>query len=99
MKETLDKIISKLSPVLSVLSKYKLFTFFMILLLLYGFVVFRINVLNNKVPSDSDVSAKLQNVGSPHLDQSVKDKIQQLQDNSVEVQSLFNSARNNPFNE
>ena len=99
MKETIKKIITKILPVVAKLGRYKLFTFSMVLLILYGFLVFRINVLNNKTPSDKSITDKLQTVSRPRIDQSVKDKVQQLQDNSVEVQSLFNSARNNPFHE
>jgi len=66
---------------------------------IYSFLVFRINALNAQEPSDDDVTAKLKTVQRPKVDQSVIDKIQQLQDNSVDVKSLFNHARDNPFEE
>lgn len=66
---------------------------------IYSFLVFRINALNAQEPSDDDVTAKLKTVQRPKVDQSVIDKIQQLQDNSVDVRSLFNHARDNPFEE
>jgi hypothetical protein len=99
MKESLSKITKKISPILLKLTNYKLFIFAMFLLLLFGFLVFRINTLNNQAPSDEEVSAKLERVSSSYLDQSIVDKIEQLQDNSVEVKSLFDEARNNPFSE
>jgi len=99
MKESLDKLTSKIAPFLTKLSRYKLFCFFIVLLALYGFLVFRINTLNNKTPSDDAITAKLQTVSRPRIDQSVKDKVQQLQDNSVQVKSLFNASRSNPFHE
>jgi hypothetical protein len=99
MKESLNKIISKILPLAIKAARYKLFGFFIILLTLYGFLIFRINVLNGKTPSDDKVNAKLTTTTRPHIDKSAKDKVQQLQDNSVEVRSLFNSARNNPFHE
>lgn len=99
MKDSIKKTVSKLSPYFRKLERYKLFIFAMLLLVLYGFLVFRINTLNSQTPSDEEVQAKLERVTSPHLDQSIIDKIEQLQDNSVEVQTLFNEARNNPFQE
>lgn len=99
MKDNLKNLTSKLTPLFNKTKQYKVFIFILVLLSLYGFLVFRINVLNSKTPTDEEVSAQLERTTKPRLDQSVKDKIQQLQDNSVEVRSLFNEARNNPFHE
>jgi len=61
--------------------------------------VFRINQYSHTEPADSAVQEKLQTTKRPKVDQAVLDKIQQLQDQNVQVQSLFDQARNNPFNE
>ncbi len=99
MKDILQKIIKKVLPILYFLRRYKAFVFLISLLVIYGFLIFKINSLNNSEPSDSDVTTKLQTVTRPHIDQTAIDKIQLLQGNSVPVKSLFNSARNNPFSE
>jgi hypothetical protein len=44
-------------------------------------------------PSDQLTSVK----PSPRIDQDVVSQLQQLQDNSVSVQALFNQGRTNPF--
>ena len=56
-------------------------------------------MLDNQEPNEDDVTAQLQAVHPPKLDPAIITKIQQLQDNSVGVQALFNEARNNPFQE
>ncbi len=99
MKDKLDILSAKIMPLIDKFRRYKTFIFLIVLLIIYGFLVIRINTLNNKEPSDTDVTTKLQTVSRPKIDQSIVDKIQQLQDNSVQVKSLFNSARNNPFQE
>lgn len=99
MKLDINKILGKIKPWINKFLKYKLFIFFVVIFLIYSFLVFRINMLNNKEPSDSDVSTKLQTVSRPKIDQTIIDKIQQLQDNSVQVKALFKSARDNPFQE
>ncbi len=99
MKEKLTKLIAKAKPVVSKLRRYKLFIFIIILLLIYSFLVFRINTLSSQEPNDDEVTAKLQTVARPRIDKTAVTKIQQLQDNSVQVKSLFNKARNNPFQE
>lgn len=71
----------------------------MIVLGLIGFLVFRINQLATAEPSEALIEEKLQTVARPKLDQTVINRIQQLQDQNVEVRSLFDQARNNPFNE
>lgn len=79
--------------------RYAVFIFIVVLLLLYSWLVFRINTLNNTGPSDDAVTQKLQTVRRPKIDQTDIDKLQQLQDNSVQVKTLFQQARDNPFHE
>jgi hypothetical protein len=78
-------------------SAYKVFLFFLLVAALYGFIVFRINTFSNTPPSTSEETA--QGTAQPHIDPDTVAKIQSLQDNSVNVQSLFDSARENPFQE
>jgi nitrate reductase NapE component len=66
---------------------------------IYGFLVWRIGTLSNIQPNPADVSAQIKSAQVPHIDQNALKKIQDLQDNSVSVQALFNDARNNPFHE
>lgn len=90
---------AKIPQILKTLRRYRLLIFIVVLVSIYSFLVYRINVLNNQTPNQDDITAKLQKSQSPKIDQSVVDKIKRLQDNSVDVQSLFNQARNNPFQE
>ncbi len=99
MNLDLSNLSTKLLPWLQKARRYFGFIFMIALLGIYGFLIFRINTLNNQEPADDDVTAKLKTVQRPKIDQSVIDKIQQLQDNSVDVKSLFNKARDNPFQE
>ena len=73
--------------------------FLLFLFGIYGFLGLRIVALNQVQPNQSAVADKLKTAGVPHIDQGVLNKIQQLQDNSVSVQTLFDSARSSPFQE
>lgn len=99
MKIDIKTIQIKLVNLLQKLRQYVVFISVVALLLVYSLLVFRINQLNNKAPDEDDIATKLKTVQRPKIDQSVIDKIQQLQDNSTNVQSLFNKARDNPFQE
>jgi hypothetical protein len=81
------------------LNAYRNFVFFLLLTSLYGYIVWRINVLSTAPPSTADVASAQQNVQLPKIPESTVQKLQGLQDNSVRVQTLFNEARQNPFQE
>ena len=99
MNLDLSNLSAKLLSWLQKARRYFGFAFMITMLGIYGFLIFRVNTLNSQEPANDDVTAKLKTVQRPKIDQSVIDKIQQLQDNSVEVRSLFNKARDNPFHE
>lgn len=79
------------------IAAYRVFLFFLAVATLYGFIVWRINVYSNAPASESEVTAKT--TAQPHIDSDTVQKIQSLQDNSVSVQTLFDNARQNPFQE
>ena len=99
MKKPKTPITTQLKPVINFVSKYKKFLFVLAILGTVLFLVIRINQLTTKEPTEAQISDKLQTVTRPKLDQSVLNRIQQLQDQNVEVKSLFDNARSNPFNE
>lgn len=74
------------------------FLFILIAAALYGFLLLRIATLSNIQPDASSVNSEISKL-SPHIDQKAADQLQGLEDNSVNVQTLFNQARNNPFGE
>ncbi len=71
--------------------------FLLLVAVVYGFIIWKIDTLQNAEPKASAVASKLQS--SPHIDQATVNKVTELQDNSVSVQALFNQARQNPFSE
>lgn len=93
----LSELPTQLGGVFRKLSGYKVIIFFLFAASLYTFIVWRINVFSNAPASASEASS--QAVAQPHIDQGTVQKILSLQDNSVNVQSLFDEARQNPFQE
>ena len=81
------------------LSKYTVVMFLILLAATYGYVLFRISVLVNVQPSDADVTTQAKAAAVPHVDPTAVKQLESLQDNSVNVKSLFNQARSNPFHE
>ncbi len=79
------------------INMYRGFIFFLVLTSLYGFIVWRINVLSSAPPSQADIDSAIQSVPRPKISDSTVKKLQSLEDNSIRVQTLFNEARQNPF--
>ncbi|HVI60700.1 MAG TPA: hypothetical protein VM535_00940 [Candidatus Saccharimonadales bacterium] len=77
--------------------RYTLPIFLAFVGLIYIFVLFRIHSLTTAQPSESAVNSQVKAAQIPHIEKSVLQQLQSLQDNSVNVQALFNQARSNPF--
>lgn len=79
--------------------RYRVLIFFLVVGIVYGYVVFMIGNLSNAEPSATAQNSSAANIRVPKVDQSVVKQLQALRDNNVSVQTLFEQARNNPFNE
>lgn len=80
------------------LLRFRVVVFLAILAIVYAYLVWQINILGSVGPDQSVLSAQA-GTSQPHIDPATITKIKQLQDNSVNVQTLFNQARQNPFQE
>lgn len=98
-KLSLSTVTDKLHVILDKVSPYKVIAFVILMVALYGFIVFRINSLGSEVPTSDQVSAQNDPIRAAHVDPTVVKQLQSLQDHSVSVQTLFVQARNNPFQE
>lgn len=98
-KLNLASIQELVKGVLEKVNHFGLALFLIFVGLLYGFVFTQISSLSDREPTSLDIQNKINAARLPHIDQTVVDHLQALQDNSVNVKSLFNEARNNPFQE
>jgi hypothetical protein len=72
------------------------FIFILVVLCVYGFLIFKISTLLQAEPSEDAISEQ-STVKRLKIDQNSINKIKELEDQNVGVQSLFESARDNPF--
>ena len=87
------------TAVLRQLSPYRVALFLCFIIVVYGFVLFRVNTLSNLQPTDASISAHYNPIKTSRIDPAVIKQLESLKDNSVSVQTLFDEARNNPFQE
>lgn len=71
--------------------------FILAILLIYGFLFFQINNLSTAEPSQQQINEQQNLIKRLRVDESAVSKIKQLEDQNVSVQSLFKTARDNPF--
>jgi hypothetical protein len=95
----LSDLLTKAQEQIERAKRYTPLLFCLFFALIYAFVIYRVQVLNSSEPSQADVTTQSQTASVPHIDPKVLLQLQQLQDNSVTVQTLFNAARDNPFEE
>lgn len=96
-KDELSDLRNKLNNLVERSKRYRAIGFAILVVVLYGFIALKINSLGNAQPSQDAVDSQVQAARLPRIDQAVVNQLQSLQDNSVNVQALFNQARQNPF--
>lgn len=90
-------LVDKLLASLPKLRHYAILAFLILVAAIYGFIVFRISNLSNAQPTADQVSSQVQASRVLHVDKTVVQQLQSLQDNNVSVKALFDQARANPF--
>jgi hypothetical protein len=75
--------------------RYALILFVVFLAIIYSVILYRVYTLSTAEPSSEAISQ----AGTPHINADVVNQLLELKDNNVQVQTLFNDARDNPFQE
>lgn len=99
MNIDLKNLPTKLVAAANWLKKYTLFICILLVLSIYLFLVWQIRHYATIEPSQTDVINKLNELNAPKLDQDAVNKVLQLEDQNIEVRTLFEEARQNPFQE
>lgn len=99
MNIEVKNITAKILPALQGLKRYAVFIFILVVLVVYGYLVFHINGLASQEPPEDAIAERLKTVQRPRIDEDALNKIQQLEDQNIQVQTLFQDARDNPFAE
>ena len=78
-------------------SKHLAFLATMLVLIAYLFMVWQISQLATAEPSSDETA--LAQTQIPKIDKKAVNQIQSLEQNNTDIHSLFDNARNNPFQE
>lgn len=91
------KIQADASKLVNRYSKHATFGAIIVVLLVYILVVFKINSLSKVEPAANQTSTATNLI--PKVNQKSINRIQSLEQNNTQIHSLFEAARNNPFQE
>lgn len=97
MNIDLKTLPEQLKSYFKALNRHMKFIFIIVILGVSSFLVFEINRLTNKEPSLEQITQQQEIIKRPRIDQETISKIEQLEDQNIAVQSLFKTARDNPF--
>lgn len=98
MNLDLQPILKKLKPLINFVRKDSVGIFLFIVACVFGFLIWRIGSLAGAEPGEDAVAEKLQAVVRPKIDPASIKKIQDLEDQNIDIKAYF-SDRNNPFQE
>lgn len=82
------------------LAKLKKFLWLFLLIffvVIYGYVVIKLDGFVGEQPSSNAISNDLKTAAQPAINPKVVNQLNQLQNNSISVQALFDQGRSNPF--
>jgi hypothetical protein len=88
-----------LKRVLQKLERYSVIIFFVSAVGACSFLVYQIGSASQSEPNQDVLTQQINSVKRLKIDKQSIEKIEQLEDQNVNVQSLFKSARDNPFQE
>ncbi len=88
-----------IAPYLRKIGRYVPLLFILFVLGLYGYLVLHVNQLTQTQVSETDVQEVVSESPELKIDRRAIEAIERLEDQNVEVEAIFQEARDNPFAE
>lgn len=97
----LDKtyLLQKLSFIITFIKRYRFILAFVVFTSLYAYVLVQVNNITAREPSETAIQAKATAAPKTRVDKELVQQIEQLEEQNVQVKTIFSEARKNPFSE
>lgn len=99
MKLGTEDLTKSLQPIIALIRKYLGFVILLVFLGIYVFLVQYIGGLIQDEPSQTAIDNELKPVNRLKVDEQALQQITELESQNIDVQALFDQARQNPFTE
>ncbi len=90
---------AKLQPVVVFVKRYAVFIFILFFLVTYLYLVQKVDSFIQNEPTQAEIDSSAKPVSRLKIDQDAVKQITDLEAQNIEIQSLFDEARKNPFTE
>ena len=92
-----ENIVNKLQPVKLFVTRYAVIIFIIVVAGIFGFMALQISIYSSSEPTSDQIDEKKSNLSQVRLNDEAAQKIQELEDKNINIESLFNNGRANPF--
>lgn len=92
-----ENIIKSLQPVKLFFIRYAVVIFIIMVAGILGFMTLQISLYSNAEPTSDQIDEKKNSLKQVKLNDESVQKIQELEDKNINIESLFNNGRDNPF--
>jgi uncharacterized protein YpmB len=93
----IDKLITKLTPIKNFIIRYVVLIFVISVVAILGFMTIMIARYSNAEPTAFQIEDKKASLTAVNLDSDTVEKIEALKSKNINIESLFNNSRDNPF--
>lgn len=93
----IDTYLAKLVPIKTFISRYVVIIFIVSVVAVFSFMTLGIANFADREPTMLQIDEKRLSVKVVKLDEKSINKIKELQDQNISIESLFNNGRENPF--
>jgi len=97
MKKQLNMKPDDLKNILNIILKYKFLIYLVFIFILYGYLFLKINDLNQPNVNIKNVPQNNSVLTPQEIQPNVVNKLSSLKNNNVQVKTLFENSRSNPF--
>jgi hypothetical protein len=97
----LDKaaILDQLATVITFAKRFRFILAFTIFSLMYAYIMTQVNAISQQQPSEVRIAEKATAAPRTRVDEDLVKQITALEEQNVQVKTIFNEARKNPFSE
>lgn len=99
MKLDKNYLLDKISILLTLIKRFRFLIAFTVFSSMYGYILMQVNAINAREPSMKQITEKVIAAPRTKVDEELVDKISSLEEQNVQVKTIFNEARKNPFAE
>jgi hypothetical protein len=97
MNIDITALTSKFATIKDFIVRYALIIFIIGVVGILGFMTLTISHFSNLEPTDDQIDEKKSSLKAVRLDEKSIAKLVQLEDRGINIESLFNNGRTNPF--